>query len=407
MIDIKHLRANPDEYKRSVKLRGVKVDIDKLLETDERRSQLVTEVDRLRAELNVKGRPAEAELKKLQAAKNRLEKAKKALAELEQDYSDQIERVPNLLADDTPEGGEEARREESKWGQAEKKDLRDHLSLAESNGWVDFERGAKVAGAKFYFTQGSLARLNLALIRYAMDKAAQAGFTPMLVPNMVNSRVAAGTGFLPRGEENQIYSIEGDDLNLIATAEMPLTGYHSDEIIDPQDLPLLYAGYSPCYRREAGAYGKHSKGLFRTHQFEKVEMYIYCDPGDSEKWHRKMLDVEAEICRELEIPYRVVRIAAGDLGAPAYKKYDLEYWSPVDAEYRELTSCSNCTDYQARRLGIRTRTADGKTQFVHTLNGTAAVTSRMPVAILENHQTPEGRVRVPKALQNYFGGEWL
>jgi seryl-tRNA synthetase len=240
----------------------------------------------------------------------------------------------------------------------------------------------------------------------AMDMLEKEGFTLMGVPHMASSRIMAGTGFLPRGEERQVYKIEGEDLNLIATAEIPMTGYHADEILDPKDLPLLYVGYSPSYRMEAGAYGKYSKGLYRVHQFNKLEMYVFCDPKDSQKWHDKLVKIEEEICRKLEIPYRIVRIAAGDLGAPAFKKFDIEYWSPVEGEYRELMSCSNVTDYQARRLNIRSR-KDGKTQFVHTLNGTAIAFSRIFIALLENHQTADGKVKVPEALQKYYGGEWL
>lgn len=403
MIDMKHLRAHPEDYKKSAILRGMKVDISKLIETDAKRLKLLAEVEQLRSQLNIKGKPTDEQLKALQETKGHLEKLETALKTADEAHADLLAQVPNLLAEGTPEGGEEDNKQEKTWGKAEKRDVKDHMSLAEEHDWIDFERGAKVAGAKFYFAKGDLVQLNMALIQYALAKASEAGFTPMTVPHMVNSRVAAATGFLPRGEERQIYKVEGEDLNLIATAELPMTGYHADEILDPEKLPLLYVGYSPCYRMEAGTYGKHSKGLFRTHQFEKVEMYVYCRPEDSEEWHQKILDLEEEILQELEIPYRVVRIAAGDLGGAAFKKYDLEYWSPVDGSYREITSCSNCTDYQTRSLNIRTRDKDGKTELVHSLNGTAVVTSRMPVAILENHQTAEGEVQIPKALQPYYG----
>lgn len=407
MIDIRDLRQNPDTYKQSAKDRGMKVDLDSLLSLDAERTTLIGEVEALRAQLNIKGRPDAEQLKQLQEVKAKLEIAQKEFDRIDTHWQNELMSVPNLFSGDTPVGGEEDSVREDAWGEAEARDLKDHLTLAEANDWVDFERGAKVAGSKFYYAKGSLARLNMAIVQYAVNKAIKAGFTPVQVPHMVNSRAAAGAGFLPRGEERQIYKIEGEDLNLIATAEIPLVGYHADEIIDPAKLPLLYVGVSPCYRMEAGTYGKHSKGLFRTHQFEKVEMFVYCQPEDSEKWHQKILEIEKEILEELEIPYSVLRIASGDLGAPAFKKYDLEYWSPVDGEYREITSCSNCTDYQARRLNIRTRGADGKTLFPHILNGTAAVTSRVPVAILENHQDEDGVVHVPKALQPYYGGETL
>jgi seryl-tRNA synthetase len=228
----------------------------------------------------------------------------------------------------------------------------------------------------------------------------------MTVPHLVNQRTIDGTGFLAKSaEEQQIYKVENEDLHLIATAEIPITGYHADEIVDTEALPLLYAGLSPAYRMEAGAYGKHSRGLYRVHQFNKLELYVFCKPEDSEEWHQKLVRLEEELCQALEIPYRLVRIAAGDLGQSAYKKFDIEYWSPADKAYHELTSCSNVTDYQARRLNIRYRDEDGGTRFVHSLNGTAAAFSRMCIALIENHQTKDGEVAVPAALQPFMGGK--
>jgi seryl-tRNA synthetase len=224
------------------------------------------------------------------------------------------------------------------------------------------------------------------------------------VPHLVNQRAIEGTGFAAKGDEQQIYKIEGEDLNLIATAEIPMTAYHADEILKTDELPLLYIGLSPAYRMEAGAYGKHSRGLYRVHQFNKLELYVFCKPEDSEQWHQKLVQLEEELVQALEIPYRLVRIAAGDLGQPAYKKFDIEYWSPADQAYHELTSCSNVTDYQARRLNIRYRNEAGKTEFVHSLNGTAAAFSRMCIAIVENHQGKDSKVAVPKALQPFMDG---
>jgi len=408
MIDIKNLRANPDDYKTSARQRGLKVDIDAILKIDADRTELVGQVEQLRAQLNVKGKPSEDELKALQKAKSELEPLEKQLTEIEGKLADLLQQVPNLLAEDTPEGGEEDNREEKTWGKAEKRDgIKDHLTLGEEKGWIDFERGAKVAGAKFYFLKGPLVRLEMAVVRMAMELLEKEGFTLMTVPHLANTRTMNGTGFSPRGEERQIYEIEGEDLNLIATSEIPLTGYHADEILEADKLPLLYAGYSPAYRQEAGAYGKHSKGLYRVHQFNKLEMYVFCPADASEKWHQKLVEIEEQICQQLEIPYRLVRIAAGDLGAPAYKKYDIEYWSPVDGSYRELTSCSNVTDFQARRLNIRTRAKDGGLQHVHTLNGTAVAVSRALIALLENHQSADGAVTIPAALRPYYGSETL
>ena len=271
-------------------------------------------------------------------------------------------------------------------------------------GWLDFERGAKVAGTKFYYIKGDLMLLENAIYQYALNLLISKGFTPMTVPHMVSGRVARGSGFAPKShKESNEYFIDGEDTMLIGTAEAPLTGFHADEIIDEKKLPLLYAGYSPCYRKEAGAAGKFSRGLFRVHQFNKLEMYIFCTPEQSVQMHEKILSIEEEIWQNLGVPYHVVNIAAGDLGAPAAKKYDIEYWSPVDGKYRELTSCSNCTDFQARNLNIRVRRSDGSLQVLHTLNGTAVSLARSLVAIIENYQTDDGKLRVPEVLRPYMG----
>lgn len=408
MIDIKHLREHPDDYRTSAQQRGIKADIDGTLAADQDRLGLIARVDGLRAQLNVKGKPSADQLADLQKAKAELEPLEKKLAAATERFNHLAAQIPNLLAPDTPEGGEEANREEKTWGKAEKHpDLQDHLSLAEANGWVDFERGAKVAGSKFYFTKGPLVKLELALVRMLMDLLEEKGFTIMQVPHLASSRIMTGTGFNPRGDEHQIYEIKDTDLSLIATAEIPLTGYHADEILDPASLPLVYAGYSPSYRTEAGAYGKYGKGLFRVHQFNKLEMYVFCRAEDSAKWHQKLVEIEEQICQRLEIPYRLVRIATGDLSAPAYQKYDIEYWSPIEGEYRELMSCSNCTDYQARRLNIRTRGSSGQTEFVHTLNGTAAAFGRLIIALIENYQQNDRTIRIPSALQSYYGAAEL
>jgi seryl-tRNA synthetase len=410
MIDLRDLRQNPDAYRQSADLRGLDASvIDKALKLDSERNELLQNVEKLRSQLNVKGKPTVDELTKLQLTKTNLTKLEARLSELEEKFNDQLVRIPNLIAEGTPEGGEESNRQERTWGEHRKVDfeLQDHVTLAEANDWLDFERGAKVAGSKFYFLKGALVRLEFAITQLILQRLSDAGFTPMMVPHMVSGRVAAGTGYLPRGEERQIYKIEGEDLNLIATSEMPLTGYYADEILDLKTLPAAFVGHSPSYRMESGAYGKYSKGLYRVHQFNKLEMYVFCLPEDSLEWHRKLVKLEEDICQALELPYRVVRIAAGDLGAPAYEKYDLEYWSPVENEYRELMSCSNVTDYQARRLNVRYRGKDGKAHFVHTLNGTAAAFSRLPIALLENHQQADGSVRLPEAIAPYYGGTIL
>ena len=282
----------------------------------------------------------------------------------------------------------------------------DHLDYAVSRDWVDFERGAKVAGAKFYYLKGEMALLENALLQYGLSKVLEHGFTFMTVPDMVSSKVLEGCGFNPRtSEQSDEYYIEGEDLAMIATAEMPLTGYHMDEIIDEDKLPLLYAGYSACFRKEAGTYGKYTRGLFRVHQFNKLEMYAFCLPEQSKEMHEKILAIEEDIWQGLGVPYHIINIAAGDLGAPAAKKYDMEYWSPVNKKYQEITSCSNCTDFQARAVNVKVRRKDGTVEYVHTLNGTAIPLARALVVMLENFAVEGGKFKVPEVLQPYLNGK--
>lgn len=410
MLDIRFIRENAELVAKKSKQKGYKVDIDELLKQDRSYIAKEQEVNELRTRRNelvhgLSATPSAEHVAEGKELRQKIDEAEKGKINGFFKLQELIKEVPNIFPDDTPLGGEEAGREERKWGKAESKDVLDHLAWGEKRGLIDFERGAKVAGSKFYYLKGSLVELELAVFQLGLELAKSRGFTPMIVPHLVNTRTLEGAGFSARGKEKQIYKIEGEDLNLIATAEIPLTGYHTDEILNESDLPILYAGLSPSYRVEGGAYGKPSKGLFRTHQFNKLELYGFCLPDKSEELHQKMVELEEELCRMLEIPYRVVRIAAGDLGSPAYKKYDIEYWSPVDKTYRELMSCSNVTDYQARRLNIRFRGADGETKPVHTLNGTLAAMSRIPIALIENHQTADGKVMVPKALQKYMGGQ--
>ncbi len=411
MLDIRFIRENAELVAKKAEQKGFKVDIKHLLELDDKRRKILAEIEKIRAERNEladklkDGKPSETEVEKGKTLKQRLHELEVELEPIEVDYQEHLKTVPNIFPDDTPLGGEEASREEKQWGDTKDKgfEVIDHLTWGEQRGLIDFERGAKVAGNKFYFLSGSLVELELAVFQFGFSLAKKHGFTPMAVPHMTNTRVAEGTGFLPRGEEPQIYKVEGEDLNLIATAEMPLTGYHTNEILE--DLPRFYVGLSPAYRREAGAYGKHTRGLFRTHQFNKLEMYAFCKAEDSEEMHQKMVAIEEEFCQALKIPYRLVRIAAGDLGLPAYKKFDVEYWTPVDKAYRELMSCSNVTDFQARRLNIRYKNTDGETTYAHTLNGTLAATSRIPIAIIENYQTKDGQVEIPEVLQSYMHGQ--
>lgn len=409
MLDIRYIRENADRVQESAKNKGYDISIASLLETDKRRRELQQQVDELRTRRNEiasqmkGGKPAPELIEQGRALKEELAKLDNNLRDVEADFQAQMDAVPNVTLEDVPLGGEEDSVEVKAWGD-KRQSAGDHLEFATQRGWLDFERGAKVAGTKFYYIKGDLMLLENAIYQYALNLLISKGFMPMTVPHMVSGRVARGSGFAPKSDKaSNEYFIDGEDVMLIGTAEAPLTGFHADEIIDEKNLPLLYAGYSPCYRKEAGAAGKFSRGLFRVHQFNKLEMYIFCTPEQSVQMHEKILSIEEEIWQNLGVPYHVVNIAAGDLGAPAAKKYDIEYWSPVDNQYRELTSCSNCTDFQARNLNIRVRRSDGSLQVLHTLNGTAVSLARSLVAIIENYQTDDGKLRVPEVLRPYLG----
>lgn len=409
MLDIRYIRENADRVQESAKNKGYDISIASLLETDKRRRELQQQVDELRTQRNEiasqmkGGKPAPELVEKGRSLKGKLAELESELHDVDADFQAQMDAVPNITLDDVPLGGEADSVEIKTWGD-KRQSAEDHLDFATGRGWLDFERGAKVAGTKFYYIKGDLMLLENAIYQYALNLLISKGFMPMTVPHMVSGRVARGSGFAPKSDkESNEYFIDGEDVMLIGTAEAPLTGFHADEIIDEKNLPLLYAGYSPCYRKEAGAAGKFSRGLFRVHQFNKLEMYIFCTPEQSVQMHEKILSIEEEIWQNLGVPYHVVNIAAGDLGAPAAKKYDIEYWSPVDNQYRELTSCSNCTDFQARNLNIRVRRSDGSLQVLHTLNGTAVSLARSLVAIIENYQTDDGKLRVPEVLRPYLG----
>lgn len=409
MLDIQFIRENAELVQRKSQEKGYKVNVQMLLDVDTERRARLTAIEDLRAKRNVlttgmKGqKPSAEQIEQGKALKEELAAKEAELSGTEEQYAQLLSAVPNVTANDVPLGGEEDSVEIKRYGD-QTTGATDHLDFAVARDWVDFERGAKVAGAKFYYLKGDMALLENAITQFALDYVTQKGFTYMTVPHMVSSRIAAGAGFAPRGDESgNEYFVEGEDLSLIGTAEAPLTGYHADEIIDEAKLPLLYAGYSPCYRKEAGTYGKHTRGLFRVHQFNKLEMYIFCVPEQSPEMHERILTIEEELWQTLGIPYHVVNIAAGDLGAPAAKKYDIEYWSPVDSKYRELTSCSNCTDFQARNLNIRVRRKDGHVEVLHTLNGTAVSLARALVAIIEHYQKDDGTLEVPVALRPYLG----
>ena len=414
MLDINFIRNNKELVEHSIKEKMYKnVNLDEILALDDQRKALLQQVEALRKERNdntakmKNGKPSEELIVKGKEIKEKLSTLEADLSNFEKELNTKLKTVPNVIFDDVPLGDESASVEVKKWGECKTTGI-DHLDYAISRDWVDFERGAKVAGAKFYYVKGGLALLENALIQFGIKKIVEHGFTLMDVPDLVNSRVLEGTGFAPRSsEQSDEYYIEGEDLALIATAEMSITGYHMDEIIDEDKLPLFYAGFSACFRKEAGAYGKHTRGLFRVHQFNKLEMYAFCAPEQSKEIHEKLRGIEEEIWQEIGIPYHVINIAAGDLGAPAAKKYDIEYWSPVDQKYREITSCSNCTDFQARGLNIRVRRKDGTVEVPHTLNGTAISLARTMVAVIENFAEEGGKLRVPEVLQPYLGTDML
>jgi seryl-tRNA synthetase len=414
MIDIQLLRDRPDYVKQKTIEKKVKVDIDALLKVDKERLGVLQQVETLRQKRNEisdrmkstgnGAKPDKATIDEGKQVKVELADREELLNELDKDWLTLLKAVPNPHSEDVPVGDEEDSVEIKVVGE-KAGPTKDHLDYATSRGWLDFDRGAKVAGAKFYYLKGDLALLENAVVQYALQQVTKKGFTYMTVPHMVNSRTATGTGFAPRSsEQSDEYFIEGEDLSLIATAEISMTGYHADEIIDEADLPLKYAGYSPCYRKEAGTYGKHTRGLFRVHQFNKLEMYAYTLPENSVKMHEEILATEEEIWQAIGIPYHIINIASGDLGAPAAKKYDIEYWSRVDQKYRELTSCSNCTDFQTRNLNIRVRKKDGTVELLHSLNGTAVSMARTLVAIIEHFQTADGKLAIPTVIQPYMGG---
>ncbi len=409
MLDIKFIRENPELVQDNASKKGYNVSIKKLLELDENRRRLKTEADFIRENRNkindeikqAKGKPELSQIEQTKSLKAELQSVEEEFFQAQEEFDEMIQGIPNVLGKDVPLGGEEDSVEIKKWGN-HKDAAEDHLEYMTKRDWVDFERGAKVAGAKFYYLKGDGALLENAIYQFALNMLVKEGFQFMTVPHMVTERVAYGSGFAPKSSEESNEYFVNDNLMLIGTAEAPLTGYHADEIIDESKLPLKYVGYSPCYRREAGAYGKHSRGLFRVHQFNKLEMYYFTTKEDSEKSHQEILEYEEKIWQALNIPYRVVNIAAGDLGAPATKKYDIEYWSPVDNAYRELTSCSNCTDFQARNLNIRVRRKNGEVETLHTLNGTAVSLARAIIAVIENYQQPDGSLIVPEVLKPYL-----
>ena len=417
MIDIRELRANPDAVRASQRTRGEDESVvDRVLEVEARSRSKQAEFESLRAEQKTFGKTiaqAPADQKAALAAQGKEMAARvKALeaeaGELAAEADRLLRTIGNVVKPQVPAGGEDDFEVLEEVGTprdfaAEGFEPRDHLELGELLGAIDMERGAKVSGSRFYFLTGIGARLELAMLNMALDLALKNGFTPMITPSLVNPDVMAGAGFLD-SHADEVYHLEADDQYLVGTSEVALAGYHADEILDLSGGAKRYAGWSTCYRREAGSHGKDTRGIIRVHQFNKLEMFIYCTAEEAETEHERLLALEKEMLGAMELPYRVIDVAAGDLGGPAARKFDCEAWVPTQGKHRELTSTSNCTTFQARRLRTRERVAGGKgTQVVATLNGTLA-TTRWLVAILENHQLPDGSVRVPEALRPYLGG---
>ncbi|MGV3712767.1 serine--tRNA ligase [Pseudolysinimonas sp.] len=414
MIDPQLLRENPDVVRRSQEARGASPDtVDAAIAADQARRAAITAFEGVRAEQNAFGKTVAAAPKEEKAAlvaqaqelAGQVKAAQAAVAEAEATFAEVVGGIQNVVLDGVPAGGEDDFVTIREVGTPREFDFepRDHLAIGELLGAIDMERGAKVSGARFYFLKGVGARLEFALIQMGLDRALAAGFEPLITPTLVRPDIMAGTGFLG-AHADEIYYLERDDLYLTGTSEVALAGYHKDEIIDVSAGPLRYAGISTCYRREAGSGGKDTRGIIRVHQFQKLEMFSYCDPAQAETEHEALLAMEEGMLTDLGLAYRVIDVAAGDLGSSAARKFDTEAWVPTQGAYRELTSTSNCTTYQARRLDIRYRAEEGgKTAPVATLNGTLA-TTRWIVAILETHQQADGSVVVPDALRPYLGG---
>ena len=413
MIDARLLREDPDRIRAAQVKRGLSPDVvDRALAADESRRSAIATFEAKRAEQKSLGKQvAQAQgdekadlLARTKALSTEVKELEAAQAAAEAEWDDALRSIPNPAADESPAGGEDDFVVLEHIGEPREFDFepRDHIELGRLLGAIDLERGAKVSGSRFYFLTGIGAQLELALVNMAMDQARKAGFTQVIAPSLVKPRAMEGTGFLGQAADD-VYRIEGEDLYLVGTSEVPMAAYHSDEILDVEQLPLRYAAFSPCFRKEAGSHGKDTKGIIRVHWFDKVEMFVVTTLEESYAEHQRLLDWEKEFLDKLELAYRVIDVAAGDLGLSAQRKFDCEVWIPTQGKFRELTSTSNCTDFQSRRLDIRQRGASGNTP-VATLNGTLTAITRTIVAILETHQQADGSVRVPVALRPYLGG---
>jgi seryl-tRNA synthetase len=403
VIDLKAARQDPDGYRAALARRGAAADFDALMAADTAWRSLTERTESLRAAQKSasRGKPTPEQLEELRGLRDELAEAQEELTVATRQRDDLLARIPNLPDPTAADGMDEEDAQEIRtWGEKPRFGFepRDSTEIASARGWIDMARGARLSGSRFAYRIGDVALTEMALYRYVIDKLTSRGFLLVLPPILVGERAMYGTGFLPT-EASNLYHLEHDDLYLTGTSEVALAGLHTDERLEESDLPARYAAFTTNFRREAGAAGKDTRGMFRVHQFDKVEMFVYCVPEESREIHEQLLGYEEEITQELGLPYRVMNIAVGDLGAPAAKKYDIEAWFPVQQRYREITSCSNTTDYQARRLNIRFR-REGRWEFVHTLNGTGA-TARALLSIMENFQDAHGTVAVPKVLQRF------
>lgn len=418
MIDPKDLKTRYDEIKQNIENRYMDIDLEQIAKDADERGAILAEVEALRSERNdtaskMKGKmDPETRASLIEKGKNiKLALAEKEalLAEVEDRFNKGVRTIPNYASPKAPIGKEDKDSLAIKFvGKVPEFSFKakDHVQLGESLDLLDFDKGAKVSGQKFYYIKNKLVVLQMALERYAMDIVMKHGFTPFITPDIAKEEILQGIGFNPRGAESNIYTLQDTGTCLVGTAEITLGGYYAGEILDKASLPIKMTGLSHCFRREAGGAGQYSKGLYRVHQFSKLEMFIYCLPEESESFHQEILAIEEEIFTGLGLAYRIVDTATGDLGAPAYRKFDIEAWMPgrgENGEYGEVTSTSNCTDYQARSLQIRYRDEDGKTKFVHMLNGTAVALSRAIVAVMENYQTEDGSIMIPPQLVKYTG----
>ncbi len=419
MLDLRYIRENPAAVQENSRNRGVEADVGLVVELADRRSSLIGELNELRQQQNQMaksiGREQDLEARERlitesRAMKDRIPEREAELAEVEGRLREELLKIPNMTHPDAPIGRDDSENVEfRRWGEIPSFGFepRDHVELGDALGIIDFDAGTKVAGSKFYFLRGDAVLLELGLVRYAMDILMGRGYQPTITPDLARDEMLIGTGFIPRGPETQIYSVEDSDLSLIATAEITLAGSLADEILDEDDLPIRLAGLSHCFRTEAGSHGRASRGLYRVHQFTKVEMFAFTTPEQSDAMHAEMLEIEEQIFQGLGLPYRVVDICTGDLGGAAYRKFDLEAWMPGRDDFGEVTSTSNTTDYQARRLRIRYRQDGGRPQLLHTLNGTALAISRALIALLEVYQQEDGSVPLPRALVPYVGKDRL